>query len=170
MDGHFLTNQFADFLPSSNLTSGPCANCGSPDAKRLCSGCRIVEKPKTVFGVYYCSQTCRDAHWKDHKTACKEVRALRRASFIFVELFHLFLLENWSSAVAHSTIGQDGLMTLHSDDKETDRRVFLGLPLVRPFPAHFAAGGHALAVLCNERCGEVLGLARPLFDQVMRRE
>lgn len=98
------------------------------------------------------------------------VRALRRASFIFTALFHLFLLENRSSAVSHGTIGQGGLMTLHFDYEETDRRAHLGLPIIRPFPAHFAAGGHALAVLCNERCGEVLGLARPLFDQVMRRE
>lgn len=161
------------FLPSSTLSSagGSCANCNAANVISRCSGCQIVkqpdEGPKIIFAVYYCNQKCMSAHWTKHKIACKEVRTLRRAASMFTELYDLFLRENWSSAASDVSIDQRGLMTLHMDNgyAESDRRTYLGLPLIRPFPF---SGDHASAILHNEGCRQFFRLGKPLFDAVMR--
>lgn len=155
------------FLPSSLLTTGPCAKCGTPSAKARCSGCQIVQAGKVVFGVYYCNQDCRAAHWKQHKAACREVRTLRRAATVFTELFHDVLRETWGTV--DMTVGQDGITTVQHE--RGDRLAYLGLPVIRPFPRHLVdSEDQALAFLCIAKCREVLGMGRTLFDQLMRRE
>lgn len=157
------------FLPSSALGCGPCANCGSPDARARCTGCHVVETSKIVFGIYYCNQDCRASHWKEHKTQCKEVRTLRRASSMFTELLRVFLREAWHSNFVKVTVGQDGITTLQGE--WADRRAYLGLPVIRPFPRHLVdSEDQALALLCNSKCREVLKMGRTLFDQLVRRE
>lgn len=160
---------FHSFLPSSSLGCGPCENCGAPDAQTRCSGCQIVQASKVVFGIYYCNKDCRDSHWDKHKSQCKEVRALRRASDIFTEFFHHFLREAWNSNFSAVTVGQDGITTLVVD--LAYRRPYLGLPLFRPFPRQLVdSEDQALAMLCNSKCRDVLDEGRPLFDHFMRRE
>ena len=42
-----------------------CCWCDEPDATDLCSGCMLT---------HYCNRDCQKAHWKIHKTACKELK------------------------------------------------------------------------------------------------
>lgn len=169
-----VTSKFAgdphDFLPSSTSIRGLCANCGAPDAKSRCSGCHIAQESETVFGIYYCDQTCRATHWKEHKAACKDVRALRRAASTFVELYHLFLREAWCTDTPEVSVSQHGLTIVrYTVDHDNRRRAFLGLPISRRFLSERFSDDHqALAIFCNSRCDDVLRSGWPLFDHVMR--
>eukprot|EP00930_Biecheleria_cincta_P036337 TRINITY_DN24929_c0_g1_i1.p1 TRINITY_DN24929_c0_g1~~TRINITY_DN24929_c0_g1_i1.p1 ORF type:complete len:1428 (+),score=233.23 TRINITY_DN24929_c0_g1_i1:277-4284(+) len=46
------------------LIAGVCANCGEPDACKLCGGC---------LTVMYCRQTCQREHWRLHRKSCKAI-------------------------------------------------------------------------------------------------
>ncbi|KAF7793058.1 hypothetical protein EIP86_004163 [Pleurotus ostreatoroseus] len=56
--------------PTTNMNSVAlyrCSYCGNPSAVlRKCSGCNKTR---------YCDSACQKMHWKDHKTACKEVQS-----------------------------------------------------------------------------------------------
>jgi hypothetical protein len=52
--------------------SRSCARCGGEAAEmQLCSRCR---------GAFYCSRACQQAHWPEHKRACKAARGGGAAS------------------------------------------------------------------------------------------
>lgn len=124
-----------------------------------------------AFGVYYCGQECRAAHWKEHKKACKEVRALSRAAVIFTELYHEVLREAWDIGTPTVTEGEDGFREIQSVGSTT-RHTYLGLPPYQTFLSDQFTRIEAQTVLCLDRCEDVQnsGITWPLFDQLMRCE
>ncbi len=58
----------AYFITPINLSAAPemvpCASCGNPDARQLCSGCRAA---------CYCDKKCQRDHWPQHKKPCRAV-------------------------------------------------------------------------------------------------
>lgn len=48
-----------------------CAKCAKTPAKMLQCRCRT--------GAYYCGKTCQEAHWPEHKAACRAAREAKKA-------------------------------------------------------------------------------------------
>ena len=48
-----------------------CAKCAKTQAKMLQCRCRT--------GAYYCGKTCQEAHWPEHKAACRAAREAKKA-------------------------------------------------------------------------------------------
>lgn len=157
-----------DFLPLSRTTRGPCSNCGHAQASSWCSGCCIVKSGKIVFATFYCDRGCMKAHWKVHKPACKEVRALRRAATIFTELW-LGYLELTDYRDIESVVEKDSLIEIASDF--LNRRAFLGEGIFRQFPRHLVnSEEQALACMTVKTCEDIAKQGRALFELVMRRK
>lgn len=157
-----------DFLPSSRTTRGPCSNCGHADAGSWCSGCRITKSGKVVFAVFYCDRGCMKAHWKVHKSACKEVRAVRRAATIFTELWFEYLQVTDYRDI-EDVIEEDGLIEIVGGS--IYRRAFLGEGLFREFPRHLVdSEEQALACMAVKTCEDIAKEGRILFELVMRRK
>lgn len=156
------------FLPSSLTGCGTCSNCGEAGVRTRCSGCQIVEGNNIVSGTFYCGRQCQVAHRKEHKASCNQVRALRRASSMFTELYLDFLRNTWSNPI-DSVDEEHGLTVIRMTFSE--RRAYLGLPMLWQFPESLASSEEqALAVLANSQCRDVLTVTRMLFEVVVRRE
>lgn len=157
-----------DFLPSSRTTRGRCSNCRRAQANSWCSGCCIEKSGKIVFATFYCDRGCMKAHWKVHKPACKEVRALRRAATIFTELW-LGYLQLTDYRDIESVIEENGLIEIAS--VSVSRRAFLGENIFRPFPRHLVySEEQALACMTVKTCEDIAEQGRILFELVMRRK
>lgn len=157
-----------DFLPSSRTTRGPCSNCGSARANSWCSGCRIVKSGKVIFATFYCDRGCMKAHWKTHKPACKEVRAVLRAATIFTELW-LGYLQLTEHRDIESVAEEGDLIRIVRG--LADRRALLGESLFHEFPRHlFNSEEQALACMTVKTCEDVAKEGRILFELVMRRK
>ena len=57
-------------LPSEKI--GPCGFCGSL-AEVKCSNCKAI---------YYCDRNCQKRHWKQHKTACKQIKTANEITIV----------------------------------------------------------------------------------------
>jgi hypothetical protein len=53
----------------SSLVQRKCCANDHNDASFLCSRCRVVP---------YCSRDCQQAHFKEHKADCKQIKAARK--------------------------------------------------------------------------------------------
>lgn len=156
-----------DFLPSSRTTRGSCSSCGMTQATNWCSGCCIVKSGKVVFSTFYCDRGCMKAHWKTHKPACKEVRALRRAAAITTELW-LQELQFRNRDDIESVTEEDGLIELKI--APADPRANLDVAPFRALPRHLVASEEqALACVSAGACGEVVEGGRVLLEVFMRR-
>lgn len=157
-----------DFLPSSRKRRGPCSNCGHAQANNWCSGCCITKSGKAVSATFYCDRGCMKAHWKVHKPACKEVRAMRRAAAVFTELW-LGYLQLTDYHDIQSVVEEDGLIEIVSG--LLDRRAFLGEGMFRQFPRHLVnSEEQALACMTVKTCEDIAKEGRMLFELVMRRK
>jgi hypothetical protein len=156
-----------DFLPSSGRTRGSCANCDNTQATSWCSGCRIVKSGKVVFATFYCDRGCVTAHWKIHKPACNEARAMRRAATVFTELWFENLKITHGGSIA-SVTEENGLMESKID--ALDRRAHLRRPL-QSFPRHlFESEEQRLACVLAGTCETVIQEGKLLFWSLMRRK
>lgn len=155
-----------DFLPSSRTTRGPCSKCGHAQANSWCSGCCIVKSGNIVSATFYCDRSCMKAHWKVHKPACKEVRALRRAATIFTELW-LGYLQLTDYRNIESVVEANSLIEIVC--VYVNRRAFLGEGMFRPFPRHLVySEEQALACMMVNTCEDIAEKGRVLFELVMR--
>ena len=67
-----------------------CTSC-SLVASDVCSGCKAV---------YYCSRECQEAHWKEHKSYCKELKKSRSTAKSMLKAFNS---SNGNSTVSSKT-------------------------------------------------------------------
>lgn len=163
-DSHVASH---DFLPSSRTTRGPCSNCGMTQATNWCSGCSIIKSGKVVFATFYCDRSCMKAHWKTHKPACKELRALRRAAAITTELL-LQELQARNRGVIVSVSEEDGLIEMKI--APADPRANLDGAPFRALPRHLVASEEqALACVSAGACGDIVEGGRVLLEVFMRR-
>lgn len=108
------------------------------------------------------------AHWKKHKRACKGVRSLRRSSAIFTGLF-LELTRYTPFGVKKSISEEDGMIIMVGDYPY--QRVLLGKTVLMKFPCELAdSEEQALACRTAAWCQHVIGTARMLFEEVIRRK
>jgi hypothetical protein len=55
----------------ASSTEKKCAKCAKTLTKMLQCQCRT--------GAYYCGRTCQEAHWPEHKAACRAAREAKKA-------------------------------------------------------------------------------------------
>lgn len=162
---HILSH---DFLPSSGSTRGPCSNCGHAGATKWCSGCCVKASGTVVFAAYYCNRDCMRAHWRLHKSACREVRATRRAAAIFTELW-LKYSQVFDFCDIESITEEDGLIEMKVNPTHRPKSPIQRL--CQQFPWHLAESEEqALACISAMTCEGVEIWGRHLFELIMRRK
>ncbi|KAK4203154.1 hypothetical protein QBC40DRAFT_346450 [Triangularia verruculosa] len=107
------------YIPSS-LHPSTCAACGKEGAANRCSRCLIKTDEHETFRVLYCGKDCQTKHWKSHKTLCKELAQLHRASKLFVEAFELSNTIFWDLPTAqdvkwNEVVVKDGVVTAYCE-------------------------------------------------------
>ena len=58
-------------LKKKSAGDKPCAQCGQPGAKNLCTQCQQA---------FYCGRECQRAHWPQHRAQCTQARKLNAVS------------------------------------------------------------------------------------------
>ena len=76
---------------ATSTSAKPCTNCGK-DAQKHCAACvgGVDATGVVVENELYCSQTCQQSAWKDHKYTCKQLVArkqLHRAGQLVQDAF-----------------------------------------------------------------------------------
>ncbi|KAI0133751.1 hypothetical protein BJ170DRAFT_715897 [Xylariales sp. AK1849] len=66
-------------IPATTVSSQVCASCKKTGAYQRCSGCHITEDGHLVFATY-CDEVCQKKHWLHHKSDCRVLRQVYRAS------------------------------------------------------------------------------------------
>ena len=61
-----------DNTPPAEKPIGPCRFCGAL-AEVKCANCK---------SVYYCDRNCQKRNWKEHKTACKQIKTVNEITIV----------------------------------------------------------------------------------------
>ncbi|KAL1877012.1 hypothetical protein Daus18300_002621 [Diaporthe australafricana] len=149
---------------SDGCISGNCANCGSHNAAHQCKLCLITsndhESEHIVSATTYCNESCQNAHFEAHKSACKEARKLARSAALLMDAFYQYLRAADSLTACSGITCEQGIIVKH----------FTAMSKTATSSLRHLAGSQSVAdaAMTGLKCGDVHLWARPILELLIR--
>ncbi|KAF2120217.1 hypothetical protein BDV96DRAFT_642062 [Lophiotrema nucula] len=130
-----------------------CSSCQKPAALK-CGRCKFA---------WYCSAVCQRAHWKEHKSTCKEdstERTIYRAGDLLQQIFYVYCEKNFDRRITKLEDLGDRLIIHYAPG--------ISAPFV-PFPKHLVSDDEQKAMmLSNFKCNDAVAYFYDLLVDLLQ--
>lgn len=149
------------YLPTGNAHR-TCANCGKDGATQACTGCLVQHDGHAIFRTGYCGKACQAADWQNHKSDCRDLMRLERATSLLQEIIVCFLKNVYGGDDISEISETKDFVVARYKSKNTG---YTGEPVLHSFPMVAASSTEAaLATMMTMECDNIMTTFKDVFD------